>query len=138
MHSDRFSNWKSFQKSFFLFFLILSFLTPGYHNHDYIAIHHGESEHSFDLETADKVIGKGLSNGSKQFGPHLHLKKEFTGSSASHEPEKKAKQVSFVYPAALAFNCGESEDSYPDFERIKPKGNFLKTVSGLSPPANSA
>ena len=136
MRLSKFFQQYKFASLLFILFLVSSFLTPLYHQHDRSYAHSIiPDEHHASIEHSDRNIHKGLSDGRKQTSSHLHLKKDFARSHASYEPGKKAQQVSFITPDTLAFNSGKGEGSIPNLKRSKPKSSFVKIFSGLSPPA---
>lgn len=121
------------KNSFIIFFLIIAFLTPYYHNHIHTSLSHlNESDHHL----VDNSHEEDASLDTHQhIGFHFHLKKDYYRLNILTKLQPNIKRISIIDPQIFIFNYKDTLSYFVKCPRIfKLKDNFIYHPSGLSPP----
>jgi len=110
-------------------FLIVSFLMPYYHDHDYHSEYHVTgSEHYDGFEKYDMYS-------HKHTGFHLHLEKYINGAGATGKFQNKLKNTAAHFTSGFALTHKKAFHNIARcFDELMPESNFTAVFSGVSPP----
>lgn len=122
---------------FLIFFLIIIFIAPLCHHHDHPAeYYYNIDSHYVVFDYTDMDIHESFAACHKHSGPHLHIKKDFSGSIVNNGLQSRLQRASVFDSAAYVLNCVEVfYGTVFDHRKFKPVTSFAKAFSGLSPPA---
>lgn len=117
-------------------FLTLSFLSPYCHNHDHSSyLYFDTGNHFTDQSHCFDISSDGLPDSHEHNSPHLHLKKDFSGSNSNNSLQNRLHRASLFGPSAYFLSYITIFSGLePEQQKFKLKNNLARAVSGLSPP----